>query len=45
MEDAQDIRDASAGGKRKEDRPSSSLGLEVEASEKSHCMKKFSPRI
>ena len=31
MEDAQSIRDASVGGKRKEDQPSSSLGLEVEA--------------
>ena len=45
MEDAQGIRDASAGGKRKEDRPSSSLGLEVKASGKSHCMGKFSSRI
>ena len=45
MNDAQGIRDASAGGKRKEDQPSSSLGLEVKASEKSHCMGKFSPRI
>ena len=45
MDDAQGIRDASAGGKRKEDQPSSSLGLEVKASGKSHCMEKFSPRI
>ena len=45
MDDAQGIRDASAGGKRKEDRPSSSLGLEVKASRKSHCMGKFSSRI
>ena len=45
MEDAQGIRDASAGGKRKEDQPSSSLGLEVKASGKSYCMRKFSPRI
>ena len=45
MEDAQDIRDASAGGKRKEDRPSSSLVLEVKASGKTHCMGKFSLRI
>ena len=45
MDDAQGIRDASAGGKRKEDQPSSSLGLEVKASGKSHCMGKFSPRI
>ena len=45
MEDAQGIRDASAGGKRKEDQPSSSLALEVKASGKSHCMKKFPPRI
>ena len=44
MEDVQGIRDASAGGKRKEDQPSS-LGLEVEAFGKSHCMGKFSPRI
>ena len=36
---------ASADGKRKEDQPSSSLGLEVKASGKSHCMRKFSPRI
>ena len=28
MDDAQGIRDASAGGKRKEDQPSSSLGLD-----------------
>ena len=41
MEDAQGIRDASAGGKRKEDQPSSSLGLEVKASRKSHCMGKI----
>ena len=45
MDDAQSIRDASAGGKRKEDHPSSSLGLEVKASRKSHCMGKFSSRI
>ena len=45
MDDAQGIRDASAGGKRKEDQPSSSLGLKVKASGKSHCMGKFSPRI
>ena len=45
MDDAQGIRDASAGGKRKEDQPSSSLDLEVKASEKSHCMGKFSSRI
>ena len=45
MDDAQGIRDASAGGKRKEDQPSSSLGLEVKASGKSHCMGKFSSRI
>ena len=45
IEDAQGIRDASAGAKRKEDQPSSSLGLEVKASGKSHCMGKFSPRI
>ena len=45
MDDAQDIRDASAGGKRKEDQPSSSLGLEVKAYRKSHCMGKFSSRI
>ena len=45
MDDAQGIRDASAGGKRKEDQPSSSLGLEVKASGKSHCMGKSSPRI
>ena len=45
MDDAQGIRDASAGGKRKEDHPSSSLGLEVKASRKSHCMGKFSSRI
>ena len=44
-EDAQGIRDASAGGKRKKDQPSSSLGLEVKASGKSHYMGKFSPRI
>ena len=34
MDDAQGIRDARAGGKRKEDQPSSSLGLEVKASGK-----------
>ena len=45
MDDAQGIRDASAGGKRKEDQPYSSLVLEVKASRKSHCMGKFSPRI
>ena len=45
MDDAQGIRDASAGGKKKEDQPSSSLGLEVKASGKSHCMGKFSSRI
>ena len=45
MEDAQGIRDASAGAKRKEDQPSSSLGLEVKASGKSYCMRKFSPKI
>ena len=45
MEDAQGIRDASVGRKRKEDQPSSSLGLEVKASGKSHCMRKFSSRI
>ena len=45
MDDAQGIRDASAGGKRKEDQPSSSLGLEVKTSGKSHCMGKFSSRI
>ena len=45
MEDAQGIQDASAGGKRKKDQTSSSLGLEVEAFGKSHCMGKFSPRI
>ena len=45
MEDAQGIRDASAGGKRKEDQPSSSLGSEVKASRKSYCMGKFSPKI
>ena len=45
MEDAQGIRDASAGGKRNEDQHSSSLGLEVKASRKSHCLGKFSPRI
>ena len=45
MDDAQGIRDDSAGGKRKEDQPSSSLGLEVKASGKSHCMGKFSYKI
>ena len=45
MDDAQGIRDASAGVKRKEDHPSSSLGLEVKASGKNHCMGKFSSRI
>ena len=45
MDEAQGIRDVSAGGKRKEDQTSSSLGLEFKASRKSHCMGKFSPRI
>ena len=45
MDDTQDIRDASVGGKRKEDQPSSSLSLGVKASKKSHCMGKFSSRI
>ena len=45
MDDAQGIRAMSADGKRKEDQPSSSLGLEVKVSGKSHCMEKFSPRI
>ena len=45
IDDAQGIRDASAGGKKKEDHPSSSLGLEVKAFEKSHCIGKFSSRI
>ena len=45
MDDAQGIRDASAGGKRKEDQPSSSLGLEVKASGKSHCIRKSSSSI
>ena len=45
MDDAQGIQDASAGGKRKENQPSSSLGLEVKAFGKSHCMGKFSSRI
>ena len=45
MDDAQGIRDASASGKRNEDEPSSSLGLEVKASGKSHCMEKFSSKI
>ena len=45
MDDAQGIRDVSADRKRKEDQPSSSLGLEVKASGKSHCMGKFSSRI
>ena len=45
MDDAQGIQDTSAGGKRKEDQPSSSLGLEVNAYGKSHCMGKFSSRI
>ena len=31
MDDAQGIRDESAGGKRKEDQPSSNLGVEVKA--------------
>ena len=42
IEDTQGIRDASVGWKRKEDQPSSSLGLEVKASWKSYCMGKFS---
>ena len=45
MEDAQGIIDASPGGKKKEDQPSLSMGLEVKASGKSYCMRKFSPRI
>ena len=45
MDDAQGIRDASAGGKRKENQPSLSLGLEVKSSGKCHCMGKFSSRI
>ena len=45
MDEAQGIRNASASGKRKKDQPSSSLGLEVKASGKSHCMEKFSSRI
>ena len=45
MDEAQGIQDASAGGKRKEDQPSSSLGLEVKAPWKSHCMGKFFSRI
>ena len=45
IEDAQGIRDASSGGKRKEDQPSSSLGLEVKTSGKSYCIGKFSSRI
>ena len=45
MDDTQGIRDASADGKRNEGQPSSSLGLEVKASGKSHCMRKFSSRI
>ena len=44
MDDAQGIRDASAG-ERKEDQPFSSFGLEVKASGKSHYMGKFSSRI
>ena len=36
MDDAQGIQNASVGGKRKEDQPSSSLGLEVKASGKNH---------
>ena len=43
MDDAQGIRDASADGKRKEDQPYSSLGLEVKASGKSQCMEKILP--
>ena len=43
MDDAQGIRDASADGKIKEDKPSSSLGLEVKVSGKSHCMEKILP--
>ena len=45
MDDAQGIRDASAGGKRKEDQPSLSFDLEVKVSGKSHCMRKLSSRI
>ena len=45
MDDAQGIQNASAGGKRKEDQSSSSLGFEVKAYGKSHCMGKFSSRI
>ena len=45
MDDAQGIRDASAGGKRKEDQPSSNVGLNVKAYGKSHCMGKFSSSI
>ena len=41
MDDAPGIRDASAGGKRNEDQPSSSLGLEVKASVKSHLYGKI----
>ena len=41
MDDAQDIPDASTGGKRKKDQPSLSLGLEVKASGIIHCMGKF----
>ena len=45
MDAAKGIRDASAGGKRKKDQPSSSLGLEVKASGKIHCMGKSSSSI
>ena len=45
MDDAQGIQDASVSWKRKDDQPSSSLGLEVKASGKSNCMGKFSSRI
>ena len=37
----QGIRDASAGRKRKEDQPSSSLGLEVKASRKTIVWENF----
>ena len=45
MDDTQGIRNDSAGRKKKENHPSSSLGLEVKASRKSYCMGKFSPKI
>ena len=45
MDNTQGIRDASVGGKRKEDQSSSNLSLEVKASGKSHCMGKFSSMI